>query len=117
MRQKSGLNRSILDQGWYEFRRQLEYKQKWRGGKVITVSPQYTSQECLKCHYTCKENRKTQSLFQCIACGYSAHADFVGANNVLAAGQAASACGSNLNRDRKQELVEIREEGLLLKLA
>ncbi len=40
-----------------------------------------------------------------------------GPNNVLAAGQAASACGSNLNRDRKQELVEIREEGLLLKLA
>lgn len=24
---KSGLNKSILDQGWYEFRRQLEYKQ------------------------------------------------------------------------------------------
>ncbi|TJL29508.1 transposase, partial (plasmid) [Escherichia coli] len=25
----SGLNRSILDQGWYEMRRQLEYKQLW----------------------------------------------------------------------------------------
>ncbi|WP_148939194.1 transposase, partial [Shigella sonnei] len=31
---KSGLNRSILDQGWYEMRRQLEYKQLWRGGQV-----------------------------------------------------------------------------------
>ena len=27
VRAKSGLNRSILDQGWYEMRRQLEYKQ------------------------------------------------------------------------------------------
>lgn len=27
---KSGLNKSILDQGWGEFRRQLEYKQAWR---------------------------------------------------------------------------------------
>jgi putative transposase len=116
-KQKSGLNRSILDQGWYEFRRQLEYKQQWRGGKVIMVPPQHTSQECLECHHTCKENRKTQSLFYCIACGYTAHADFVGANNVLAAGQAVSACGSNLSRDRKQEPAEIREEGLLLKLA
>ena len=23
---KSGLNKSILDQGWYEFKRQLDYK-------------------------------------------------------------------------------------------
>ena len=29
---KSGLNRSILDKGWFEFRRQLEYKQAWNGG-------------------------------------------------------------------------------------
>jgi putative transposase len=117
VKQKSGLNRRILDQGWYEFRRQLEYKQQWRGGKVIVLPPQYTSQECLNCHYTCKENRKTQSLFQCTACGYTAHADFVGANNVLAAGLAVSACGSNLKRGRKQELAEIREEHLLLKQA
>ena len=117
VKQKSGLNRSILDQGWYEFRRQLEYKQQWHGGKVVAVPPQHTSQKCFKCHYTCKENRKNQSLFQCIACGYTAHADFVGANNVLAARQAVSACESNLIGGRKQELAEIREECLLLKLA
>ncbi len=34
---KSGLNRSILDQGWYELRRQLEYKQRWRGGQVLCL--------------------------------------------------------------------------------
>ncbi len=36
--QKRGLNRSILDQGWFEFRRQLDYKQQWAGGLVIAVS-------------------------------------------------------------------------------
>ncbi|MHC7101166.1 RNA-guided endonuclease InsQ/TnpB family protein, partial [Klebsiella pneumoniae] len=36
---KSGLNRAILDQGWYEMRRQLEYKQRWRGGEVLAVNP------------------------------------------------------------------------------
>ena len=41
---KSGLNRAILDQGWYEMRRQLEYKQRWRGGEVLAVNPAYTSQ-------------------------------------------------------------------------
>ena len=35
IRQKSGLNRAILDQAWYEFRRQLEYKLRWRGGQLI----------------------------------------------------------------------------------
>lgn len=29
------MNRSILDQGWYEMRRQLEYKQFWRVGQVL----------------------------------------------------------------------------------
>ncbi|WP_139595575.1 zinc ribbon domain-containing protein, partial [Escherichia coli] len=27
-------------------RRQLEYKQLWRGGQVLAVSPAYTSQRC-----------------------------------------------------------------------
>ena len=42
VRAKSGLNRSILDQGWYEMRRQLAYKQLWRGGQVLAVPPAYT---------------------------------------------------------------------------
>ncbi|OXV40920.1 RNA-guided endonuclease InsQ/TnpB family protein, partial [Escherichia coli] len=46
VRAKSGLNRSILNQGWYEMRRQLEYKQLWRGGQVLAVPPAYTSQRC-----------------------------------------------------------------------
>nr|QTX14047.1 Putative transposase InsQ for insertion sequence element IS609 [Klebsiella pneumoniae] len=55
MRQKSGLNRAILDQGWYEMRRQLEYKQRWRGGEVLAVNPAYTSQKCARCGHTVKE--------------------------------------------------------------
>ncbi|WP_391540694.1 transposase [Lonepinella koalarum] len=37
--QKSGLNRSILDQSWFEFRRQLDYKTQWRGGFLVAVTP------------------------------------------------------------------------------
>jgi putative transposase len=114
VKKKSSLNRSILDQGWDEFRCQLEYKQQWRGGKVIGVPPQYTSQECPHCHHICKGNRKTQALFQCVECGYTENADLVGAKNILAVGQTVWACGSNLSRDRKQEPAEIREEILLL---
>ncbi|WP_443112285.1 zinc ribbon domain-containing protein [Cupriavidus sp. IDO] len=46
VRAKSGLNKSILDQGWFEFRRQLGYKLAWNGGWLIAVSPQNTSRTC-----------------------------------------------------------------------
>ena len=93
IRQKAGLNRAILDQAWYEFRRQLEYKLRWRGGQLIPVSPQYTSQCCPACGHTAKANRTTQALFACVQCGYTENADVVGAMNVLQRGRALSATG------------------------
>ena len=39
VKQKSGLNRAILDQGWGEFRRQLDDKLAWHGGDLIAVPP------------------------------------------------------------------------------
>ena len=85
--QKSGLNRAILDQGWYEFRRQLEYKSAWRGGYVMAVDPKNTSRTCPCCDHTDKENRQTQAKFECIKCGYYNNADVVGALNILARGR------------------------------
>ena len=93
VKQKSGLNRAILDQAWYEFRRQLEYKLRWRGGQLILVAPQYTSQCCPACGHTEKANRTTQALFACVQCGYTENADVVGAMNVLQRGRALSAAG------------------------
>jgi putative transposase len=90
---KSGLNKSILDQSWGEFRRQLEYKQQWRGGQVLAIEPRYTSQKCSKCGKVSPDNRKTQSEFSCVSCGYEENADMNAARNILAAGQAVLACG------------------------
>lgn len=90
---KSGLNLSILDQGWYEFRRQLEYKQEWKGGKVIVVNAVNTSLECSMCHHVAKENRVNQAEFKCVECQYEEHADLNAAKNILAAGRAVLACG------------------------
>ncbi|HEK1880884.1 TPA: transposase, partial [Proteus mirabilis] len=106
---KSGLNRSILEQGWYEMRRQLEYKQLWRGGQVVAIPPAYTSQKCACCGHTAKENRQSQSQFECLECGYTANADINGARNILAAGHAVLACGGRVQSDRpsKQELAEV----------
>jgi putative transposase len=105
VRAKSGLNRAILDQGWYEFRRMLEYKQMWRGGAVITVPPQNTSRTCPECGHVSSDNRKTQKVFRCVRCGYNGNADYVAALNILAGGHAVAACGEAVQQDRsmKQE--------------
>ncbi len=63
VKQKSGLNRAILDQGWGEFIRQLEYKLTWNGGQLIQVNPKNTSRKCPKCSYISAENRKTQATY------------------------------------------------------
>ena len=40
---KSGLNKSILDQGWGEFKRQLKYKLEWSKGTYVEVEPRAIS--------------------------------------------------------------------------
>ncbi len=92
VRAKSGLNKSILDQGWFEFRRQLAYKLAWNGGHLIAVPPQNTSRTCPCCGHVSKDNRQTQERFECVECGFEENADLVGAINVLRAGHARLAC-------------------------
>ena len=87
VKQKSGLNRAILDQSWAEFRRQLDYKTQWLGGFLVAVPPQNTSRTCPCCGYTAKENRQTQTDFKCVECGYTENADLVGALNILERGR------------------------------
>ena len=89
---KSGLNKSILDQGWFEFRRQLDYKLAWRGGWLVAVPPQNTSRTCPCCGHVSADNRRTQAQFLCVECGFEENADVVGAINVLRAGHARFAC-------------------------
>jgi len=52
------------------------------GFQVIKVEPAYTSQTCPECKYVDKENREGDR-FLCKKCGYSNHADIVGAINIL----------------------------------
>jgi putative transposase len=109
VKQKSGLNKAILDQGWAEYRRQLEYKLRWAGGRVIAVPAMSTSRTCPCCRHVSKDNRKTQANFVCVECGYAANADYVATLNILAAGLAVIACGGVLEArgPMKQEPTKI----------
>lgn len=109
---KSGLNKAILDQGWSMMVEMLKYKQRWRCGLLIKVNPHYTSQTCNHCGHIAKENRHTQSKFECVECGYVTNADFNAARNILAAGHAVLSVegGCGKGHPKKQKTSEIREE-------
>ena len=86
VRQKSGLNKSILDQGWGLLKQMLEYKLRWSGGMLLLVDPAYTSQTCSVCGHVDAGNRTDQKTFHCLHCGHEAHADVNAAQNILARG-------------------------------
>ncbi|WP_441248132.1 RNA-guided endonuclease InsQ/TnpB family protein [Kitasatospora sp. McL0602] len=83
---KTGLNRSIQDAGWGVFLTILASKAESAGREVIAVDPRNTSRQCPQCGHTSADNRTTQAKFHCVVCGHHAHADTVGAVNVLRAG-------------------------------
>jgi putative transposase len=93
VRQKAGLNRSILAARWGMFARRLREKAALAGVLLIEVIPAYTSRRCFACGHVAGENRERQAVFACVACGHSAHADVNAALNILAAGRAVAAQG------------------------
>lgn len=103
---KSGLNRSILDRGWSAFATMLRYKLADRGGELVEVPPEYTSQTCAECGTVDKASRKSQSEFCCVACGHEASADTNAARNIIRLGHSRWASGSNRNSGRKEELAQ-----------
>lgn len=82
---KSGLNRSILDQGWGMFENMFKYKLPERGGELQFVDPPYTSQGCAECGCIDAASRIDQATFVCVHCGHTDNADVNAARNILQA--------------------------------
>ena len=52
------------------------------GITISLTNAEYTSQQCSKCGYIHKDNRKTQEKFKCIHCGYKENADLNASINI-----------------------------------
>jgi putative transposase len=88
--QKRGLNREISRQGWGLLVARLRHKAR---GRLEFVPAAYTSQRCSHCGHLAPENRKSQAVFQCVACDAGpCNADVNAARNI-AAGRAVTARG------------------------
>lgn len=93
VRQKAGLNRSMLDEGHGRIVDLLAYKVADRGASLVKVPAPGTSQTCHQCKHRDPSSRKG-IVFRCTSCGWAGHADTNAALNILAAGLAVTGRGA-----------------------
>ena len=97
------LARTIADLGFYEFRRQLEYKGKRKGSNVVAIDRWFpSSKKCSACKKVNKELQLSERTWECPHCSVTHDRDINAAINILeeslriynlAASSAVTACG------------------------
>ncbi|MBC6446442.1 RNA-guided endonuclease InsQ/TnpB family protein [Actinokineospora xionganensis] len=111
VRQKAGLNRGILANGWGLLAARLGQKAP---GRVVKVDPRFTSQRCSACGVVVRGARESQAVFRCRSCGFACNADVNAALNIrFAAGHAVAArgglpLGEPANREPQRDLLMVR---------
>ena len=90
------LSRAIGDMGFYEFRRQLEYKASWRGAIVVVADPFFPSSKlCSRCGHRMKTLPLSVRDWTCPMCGAQHDRDLNAAINLrnYAVSSTVKACG------------------------
>ena len=98
MSKNHALARSILDQSFGEFRRQLEYKAARSGVTIVTADRFFPStKRCSNCSFVLQTLPLAVRSWTCPTCGADHDRDVNAAQNLkqLAAGSAVSACGED----------------------
>ena len=91
------LAKAISDCGWGEFRRQLAYKCERAGRDLIVINRWYpSSKTCSACGHLLAELSLSTRHWTCPSCGSRHDRDINAAKNILAAGQAVTACGAGV---------------------
>lgn len=80
---KRALNRKLRLSALAQFGEFLKYKARLSGGQIVEVNPRNTSRRCSSCGHVAHENRESQAIFVCKACGYNDNADHNAAINIL----------------------------------
>lgn len=103
------LARSIADMGFFEFRRQLEYKARMRGGQVVVAGRFYpSSKTCSVCGHKLEALPLAVREWACPACGSIHDRDVNAAINLknMAVSSTASACGEEGSGRRRKSAVK-----------
>ncbi len=95
------LAKAISDVGWSEFVRQLEYKAAWYERTLVKIDKFYpSSKRCFDCGHVLDSLTLDVRCWTCPECGVVHDRDINAARNILAAGQAVTACGESVRPGR-----------------
>lgn len=101
------LARAISDEGWYEFRRQLDYKSKVYGTEIV-VAPKFypSSKTCSRCGHVKAELSRAERTYTCSECGIEIDRDLNAARNLCTLGlRGTDACGHRVRPVRTKAVV------------
>jgi putative transposase len=110
------LSRAVSDMGFFEFRRQLDYKAAQRGGVVVVADRWYpSSKTCSGCGHKLQALRLSVREWACPECGAIHDRDVNAAINLknLAVSSTVSACGeegSGLGRKTRTNPASVKQE-------
>ena len=77
------LAKAVQEQGFYEFRRQIEYKAAWKGLRVVIADRFYpSSKTCIACGHVKKNLRLSERIYHCENCGNVIDRDLQAAINL-----------------------------------
>src|SRR6266571_8377539 len=95
------LAKAISDVGWSEFVSQLDYKAQWYGRHLVKIDKWYpSSKRCFACGHILDSLTLDVRCWTCPECGVVHDRDVNAAKNILAAGQAVTACGESVRPGR-----------------
>lgn len=96
---------AISDSGWSELIRQLDYKCRWYGRKLVEIDRWFpSSKRCNSCGHIVKKMPLNIREWQCPKCGANHDRDINASRNILAAGLAVSVCGATVRPEQSKSV-------------
>ena len=114
------LARSILDVGWYEFNRMLEYKSLWNAKHFIKIDRWYASSKiCNECGNKKVDLKLSDRIYVCKNCGNVVDRDFNASKNIRDEGikilTTQGHWGSNACGDDKVHFSSVKKKKVVVK--
>ena len=96
---------AISDSGWSELIRQLDYKCRWYGRKLVEIDRWFpSSKRCNSCGHIVEKMPLNIREWQCPKCGTNHDRDINASKNILAAGLAVSVCGATVRPEQSKSV-------------
>ena len=83
VRMRKAERKQVHKWNFFQLEQFTTYKAAAKGVRIGYTPARYTSQKCSRCGHISRSNRKCQSVFKCVRCSFSLHADLNASRNIV----------------------------------